>query len=290
MPFEMVLSETTTEGVLILTLNDPATLNSVRGSMMEELASEIDRFESDRSLRTLIITGAGRSFCSGANLRGFAQDIAQSEAADEAASNEPRIETSRLPWPELDPVYAHRETARVAVGPALVQRLHNLQKPSFAAVNGYALGFGCGLALSCDFRVAGVSARFSEAFIRNGVVPGDGSAWQLPKLVGMSRALWMQYSGDYVSGEEAVRIGLANWCVPDDQLMDKALELATKLARGPIFAMGMVKMMIHEGYQQDLAAHLPLSTRALAITRQTYDHKEGIQAFIEKREPKFRGY
>ena len=111
MPFEMLLSETTTEGVLILTLNDPATLNSVRGSMMEELASEIDRFESDRSLRTLIITGAGRSFCSGANLRGFAQDIAQSEAAAEAASNEPPIETSRLPWPELDPVYAHRETA-----------------------------------------------------------------------------------------------------------------------------------------------------------------------------------
>lgn len=121
-------------------------------------------------------------------------------------------------------------------------------------------------------------------------MPADGSAWQLPKLVGMSNALWMQCSGEAISGAEAYRIGLANWCVPDSELMDKTLQLATKLAKGPVFAMGTVKMLIHQVYQQDLSEHLPLASRAQNMTRGTFDHKEGVQAFIEKREPRFRGY
>jgi 2-(1,2-epoxy-1,2-dihydrophenyl)acetyl-CoA isomerase len=138
--------------------------------------------------------------------------------------------------------------------------------------------------------VAAESARFVEAFIRYGVVPADGDAWKLPKLVGMSNALWMQYSGEPVTGAEAHRIGLANWLVPDDQLMEKTLELATRLARGPVYAMGMVKQLVYQGYQQDFSEHLRLASRAFALTRETFDYKEGVQAFIEKRQPNFRGY
>lgn len=293
MPFELILSETTSDGVLVLTMNDPSTLNALGEPLMTELLSEIDRFEQDAALRALVITGAGRGFSSGANVRGFARRIEQDEAAasgnGNGSGNGHSAPPARMPWAELDPIYYARETRNYATGPAIVSKLHNLQKPSFAAVNGHAYGLGCGIALSCDFRVAGQSARFNEAFIRNGLVPADGSAWQLPKLVGMSNALWMQYSGEPVSGEEAVRIGLANWVVPDDQLMARTLELATKLARGPVFAMGAVKMLIHQGYQQDLSQHLPLASRAQALTRTTFDHKEGVQAFIEKRQPAFRG-
>jgi 2-(1,2-epoxy-1,2-dihydrophenyl)acetyl-CoA isomerase len=176
------------------------------------------------------------------------------------------------------------------MGPAIVRQLHNLQKPSIAAVNGHAYGLGCGIALSCDLRVAGHSARFNEAFIRNGLVPADGSCWQLPRLVGMANALWMEYSGEAVDGPEAYRIGLANKVVPDGELLPAALEMAGKLARGPVYAMGLIKQLVHQGFQQDLSQHLPLASRAQALTRTTYDHKEGVRAFLEKRPPEFRGY
>ncbi|MBM3138654.1 MAG: hypothetical protein FJZ92_00195 [Chloroflexi bacterium] len=288
MAFEKIKSETTADGVLILTMDDPSTLNALGEPLMTELLSEIDRFEHDRALRSLVITGAGRAFSSGANVRGFARGIEEREA--EKAQADGGDEGGPSPWERLDPIYASRETLRFSSGPPIVTKLHNLQKPSFAAVNGHAYGLGCGIALSCDFRVAAESARFNEAFIRNGLVPADGSAWQLPKLVGMSNALWMQYSGDPVTGAEAYRIGLANWLAPDDQLMEKTLELATKLAKGPVFAMGIVKQLIHQGYQQDLSQHLPLASRAQGLTRETYDHKEGVRAFIEKRQASFRGY
>lgn len=289
MAFEKLLSETTPEGVLILTMNDPPTLNSLGEPLMPELLSEVDRFAEDGDLRALVITGAGRAFSSGANVRGFARGIEEREQA-QAEAGEDSGDRPPPPWETLDPVYASRETRDYSTGPAIVSKLHNLQKPSFAAVNGHAYGLGCGIALSCDFRIAAESARFNEAFIRNGLVPADGSAWQLPKLVGMSNALWMQYSGEPVDGNEAFRIGLANKVVPDDQLMEATLEMATKLAKGPVYAMGIVKQLVHQGYQHDLADHLPLASRGQSLTRETYDHKEGVQAFIEKRQPNFRGY
>ncbi|MBT3941369.1 MAG: enoyl-CoA hydratase [Chloroflexi bacterium] len=285
MPFEKIISETTPEGVLILTMNDPDTLNALGEPLMPELESEVDRFAEDGDLRVLVITGAGRSFSSGANVRGFQSRINNAEA--EAAGTEEPRPTS---WEELDPDYTSREALGAKTGPPIVPKLHNLHKPSFAAVNGHAYGLGCGIALSCDIRIAGESARFNEAFIRNGLVPADGSAWQLPKLVGMANALWMQYSGEPIDGNEAYRLGLANKVVPDDKLMETTLEMATRLARGPVYAMGIVKQLIHQAYQQDLAEHLPLASRGQDLTRTTFDHKEGVAAFLEKRKPEFRGY
>jgi len=282
--FEKIKSETTKDRVLVITMDDPPTLNSYSGTMAAEVESEVRRFAEDPELRSLVITGAGRAFSSGANVRTFNSNI-------EARETEKKEEQEYVPtgWERLDPIYWSRETRNYGTGPAIVSLLHNLQKPSFAAVNGHAYGLGCGVALSCDFRVAAKSARFNEAFIRNGIVPADGSAWQLPKLVGMSNTLWMQYSGEAVTGEDAYRIGLANWLTEDDQLMDKTMEVATKLARGPVYAMGLLKQLVHQGYQQDLSQHLPIASRAQALTRETFDHKEGVRAFIEKREPQFRG-
>ncbi|HEY2285917.1 MAG TPA: enoyl-CoA hydratase-related protein [Streptosporangiaceae bacterium] len=284
----LVRAEVVSDAVLVLTMNDPATRNALGAELMEQLTGQIDRFARDRDLRCLVITGAGPSFSSGANVRGFARRIEATEAggAGEAGEEEPVPQ----PWQELDPTYYARETGDFAMGPPIVRQLHNLQKPSIAAVNGHAYGLGCGIALSCDFRVASASARFNEAFIRNGLVPADGSCWQLPKLVGMANALWMQFSGEAIDGHEAYRIGLANQVTEDSELMTVTLEMAGKLARGPVYAMGLIKQLIHQGFQQDLSQHLPLASRAQALTRTTYDHKEGVRAFLEKRPPEFRGY
>ena len=280
MAFEMLISETTPDGVLVLTLNDPTTRNSLTETLTRELTSEVARFAQDPDLRVLVLTGADPAFCSGANVRGFDRAIQQREAA-----GAPALPT---PWEQLDPTFTAK-LSRTPGGPEIVLQLHTLQKPSIAAVNGPAYGLGCGIALSCDFRVASEKARFSEAFVRNGLIPADGSAWQLPKMIGVARTLWMQYTGEPVNGEEAARIGLANKVVPHDRLMDEALAMATQLARGPGFSMALIKQLVYQGFSQTLAEHLTVAARAQSLARQTEDHREGVRAFLEKRQPQFKG-
>jgi 2-(1,2-epoxy-1,2-dihydrophenyl)acetyl-CoA isomerase len=277
-------SETTSDGVLILTINDPATRNALDEVLMSELGSEVKRFSADGDLKVLLITGAGTAFCSGANVRGFARSIEQRENAGENGADE-----QRSPWELLDPFYTKRQDTSSSMGPEIVRLLYNLQKPSIAAVNGAAYGLGCGIALFCDFRIAAESARFSEAFIRNGLVTGDGSAWLLPRLIGMANTLKMQYTGEPVPAQEAYRIGLVNEVTSDDNLMERSLEFAVQLARGPVFAMGLIKQMVQQSYDQSFHDALVLGAHAQSIARDTFDHKEGVSAFIEKRPPRFRG-
>jgi len=282
---DVLLKRATADGVLILTLNDPATRNALGPALSDDLVQTVTDFGVNPDLRCLVLTGAGSAFCSGANVRGFRQRIQEAEK-NKASQSEPRPG----PWEALDPVYGARERGGQRMGPEIVRVLHNLQKPSIAAVNGAAYGLGCGIALACDLRVAGRAARFSEAFIRNGLVPADGSTWQLPKLIGMANTLWMQYTGDAVDGEQALRLGLVNELTDDDKLLDRAIEIATRLAKGPIYSMGLIKQLVHQATQQDLAAHLALASRAQELARKTQDHKEGVAAFLEKRSPKFVGY
>jgi 2-(1,2-epoxy-1,2-dihydrophenyl)acetyl-CoA isomerase len=283
-PLVKLGSETTPDGVLVLTISDPATRNALDDVLMSELVSEIKRFSADRELKVLLITGAGTAFSSGANVRGFARSLEERDQAGEEAADE-----GQPPWDQLDPFYKLRQDTDSNMGPEVVRLLYNLQKPSIAAVNGPAYGIGCGIALFCDIRIASESARFSEAFIRTGLVTGDGSAWLLPRLVGMANTLWMQYTGDPVPAREAYRIGLVNEVTSDEDLMSRSLEVAVKLARGPVFTMGLIKQIVQQGYDLDFHDALVLGAHAQAIARNTADHQEGVRAFIEKRPPRFQG-
>ncbi len=284
---EVLLKRQTDDGVLILTLNDPSTRNALGPQLSEDLVDTVHAFADNPDLRCLVLTGAGTAFCSGANVRGFKKRI---DDAEKAKSQKSAAEPRPGPWEALDPVYGARERGNQRMGPEIVRVLHNLQKPSIAAVNGAAYGLGCGIALACDIRIASRAARFSEAFIRNGLIPADGSTWQLPKLIGMANTLWMQYTGDPIDGEQALRMGLVNELTDDALLLERAVACATRLAKGPVYAMGLIKQLVHQGFQQDLAEHMALASRAQELARKTQDHKEGVAAFLEKRPPKFVGH
>jgi 2-(1,2-epoxy-1,2-dihydrophenyl)acetyl-CoA isomerase len=282
--FRKLGSRTTPDGVLVLTMNDPPTRNALDDVLTSELVSELKRFSADKDLKVLLITGAGTAFSSGANVRGFAARIDERDRAGESEAD-----AEQAPWNLLDPFYTLRQDPNSYAGPEIVTLLWNLQKPSIAAVNGPAYGLGCGIALYCDVRIAGESARFCEAFIRNGLVTGDGSAWLLPRLIGMSNALLMQYTGEPVPAREAYRIGLVSEVTSDEDLIERSLELASKLARGPVFAMGLIKQLVQRGYHQEMHDALVLGAQAQALSRNTFDHQEGVRAFLEKREPRFQG-
>ncbi|MCI0794288.1 MAG: enoyl-CoA hydratase/isomerase family protein [Chloroflexi bacterium] len=271
------------DGVLILTMHDPPTRNALGPDMAKEIQEVLDHFEDDPDQRVLLLTGTEPSFCSGANVRGFSQRIEEREQqSKEKGDPEP------LPWGKMESRYARRGS-RESGAAFLPLRLHQLQKPSIAAVNGHAMGVGMGVALACDIRIAAEKAQFSEAFVRMGLIPGDGSSWQLPRLIGLSNTLLLQYTGDRVDGKEAYRLGLVSKVVPDDQIMEASLELATRLAQGPTQSLSLIKYLVHRSLETDLEESLEIAHVAQEQARQTEDHKEAVQAFLEKRRPNFKG-
>ncbi len=269
------------DGVVLITLHDPATRNAVSQEMARELLDELDRFDDDPEDRVLLLTGTEPSFCSGANVRRFDRDIQEREAVSE--------EPDSLPWGRMEARLGTRERQDRALGARVPLRIHDLQKPSIAAVNGHAVGLGMGLALACDIRIASEKAVFSEAFVRMGLIPGDGSCWQLPRLVGLGNTFLLQYTGDRVDGAEAFRMGLVGRVLPHEELMPAALELASRIARGAIQSMSLIKYLVHRSLDTGLEESLELAHVAQDIARGTEDHKEAVQAFLEKREPRFKG-
>ena len=271
-------------GVLVLTMHDPPTRNALGPQMATEMMAELDRFEDDPECRVLLLTGTEPSFNSGANVRGFNQRIQEREAGAESGP-EP------LPWGRMEARFAARGQ-KVAFGGQASRvplRIHQLQKPSIAAVNGYAMGVGMGVALACDIRYASDQAVFSEAFSQRGLIPGDGSCWQLPRLIGMSNTLLLQYTGDRIDGAEAYRLGIASKCVPAGELLESAMELATRLAQGPTVSHALIKYLVHRSFDLNFEESLDLAHIAQEQARQTEDHKEATQAFLEKRRPVFKG-
>ena len=274
------------EGVFIVTMHDPPTRNALGPQMADELMECLDNFEDDSSARVLLLTGTEPSFCSGANVRGFNQQI-QDREAGKANVGEP----DPLPWGKMESQYASRGQ-KVALGgqaSRIPLRIHKLQKPSIAAVNGHAIGVGMGVALACDIRYAAEKAVFSEAFSRMGLIPGDGSCWQLPRLIGMSNTLLIQYTGDRIDGTEAYRLGIASKVFPDGELMEASLELATRLAKGPTQSLALIKYLVHKSLSMDFEEALDLAHVAQEQVRKTDDHKEAVQAFLEKRPAEFKG-
>ena len=269
------------DGVLVLTMHDPPTRNALGLEMAKEIVDTLDEFENDPSQRVLLLTGTEPSFCSGANVRGFSQRIQEREQQVDPV--EP------LPWGKMESRFSKREQISRYQAPQVVLRIHELQKPSIAAVNGHAMGVGCGLALACDIRFASEKAQFSEAFVQRGLIPGDGSCWQLPRLIGYSNALMLQYTGDRINGEEAYRLGLASKVYPDGELMDGAMELATRFASGPTQSYSLIKYLVHQSMDLSLSESIGLAHVAQEHARTTEDHKEAVQAFLEKRRPNFKG-
>ena len=282
MAYEFIKTENR-DGVLVLTMHDPPTRNALGPDMANEIIEELDRFEDDPACRVLLITGTEPSFCSGANVRGFNQRIQDREGGGE--------EAGPLPWGKMESRYATRGQKVAFGGQAsrIPLRIHKLQKPSVAAVNGHAMGVGMGVALACDIRYAAEKAVFSEAFSRMGLIPGDGSSWQLPRLIGMSNTLLLQYTGDRIDGAEAHRLGIVSKALPDGELMESAMELAGRLAKGPTQSLSLIKYLVHRSLEMDFEDSLDLAHVAQEQVRKTEDHKEAVQAFLEKRPPNFQG-
>lgn len=271
------------DGVLTITMDDPSTRNAIGDEMATEILGEIDRLESDPDLRALVLTGRDPSFCSGANVRRMDQ-------ANRDRSDEPSLPSDTRPWDYFDQkLEEFTEETDAGGGRNVPLRLHHLQKPSIAAVNGYAIGLGMGIALSCDIRIASENARFSETFIKRGLVPADGSCWQLPRIIGLSNTLLLQYTGDFIEADEAVRLGLVSRVTPHDEMMDTTMELARRLAGGPTYTMAIVKKLVQMSLQIDFDESMRLAGTAQDIVRSTEDHREGVRSFIEKRPPFFTG-
>jgi len=280
MDYQFIKTETR-DGIFILTMHDPPTRNALGPDMAGEIMSALGRFESDPEGRVLLITGTEPSFCSGANVRRFNQGIQEREQQGE--------EPPPLPWGKMEARFAKREAPSGFQASQVPLRIHDLQKPSIAAVNGHAMGVGMGVALACDIRIAAEKAEFSEAFVRMGLIPGDGSCWQLPRLIGLSSTFLLQYTGDRVDGTEAHRMGLVSKVVPDDALMGTTLELATRLAQGPTQSLSLIKYLVHQGLGSTFKENLELAQAAQEQARRTDDHKEAVRAFLEKRRPNFKG-
>jgi 2-(1,2-epoxy-1,2-dihydrophenyl)acetyl-CoA isomerase len=249
------------KGVAVITLNRQETRNALDEKMYDDLFHVLDEIEKDDEVCAVVITGAGSAFCSGGHLS-LIQRLAESTIIG-------------------------REV--VLRGNKLVMRMAELEKPVISAVNGAAVGAGCSLALAGDIVIASESAVFFQRFVRLGLLPDSGGLFILPRLVGVSTAKKLCFTGDMVNAKEAERMGLVNKVVPAEELEAEALALAERLAQGPTKAIGLMKTIINRGLNSDLAAVCEYEAQAQSILFQTEDFKEGMQAFLEKREPKFKG-
>jgi enoyl-CoA hydratase/carnithine racemase len=253
------------DGIGLITFTRPDTLNSLTLQVYAEMVQATHDIALDDSVRVLVITGQGqRGFCSG----GDAHEII---AVLLGKSQQELLQFTRMTG-------------------ALTKGLYTIRKPTIAAINGIAAGAGAVIACACDIRIAAQSARFAFLFNRVGLTGADmGAAYLLPRIVGLGRAAELLYTGDIIKADEADRIGLVNRVVPDDQLMPTAMELARKIAKGPPLAMRMTKEALAVQYNMDIAAAVEWDAYAQAICMGTQDHREGYQAFVEKREPVFQG-
>jgi len=286
MTLNFIKSETI-DNVLLLTMHHPETRNAIGLDMLREIELELDRFETNPKLRTLVLTGSDPSFCSGANVRNMGED-------NQNAEPDP-LPDDRSPWDVLNEAWDIQELQNKRPRDSiegvryLPLRLHNLQKPSIAAVNGSAIGLGMGIALSCDIRIASEKAIFSEMFVRRGLIPADGSCWQLPRMIGLGNTLLLQYTGDILDAAKAEKLGIINKIASHNNLMEDTLELASTIGKGATYSMSLIKRLVHKSLQVDFEESLKLAGPAQELARRSQDHKEGVDAFIEKRKPKFSG-
>jgi len=253
--------------VVVLTLNRPETRNAISDDdMIDGLVDAAARINGDDGVRAAILTGAGPAFCSGGNVKRMAEPGGLGDGPPAAIRATYRRGIQRIP-----------------------RALYDLEVPLIAAVNGPAIGAGCDLACLCDIRIAAESARFAESFVRLGIIPGDGGAWLLPRIVGLSKACELTFTGDSIAAAEALACGLVSRVVPDDRLLDEARALAARIAANPPQALRLAKRLIREGQHTTLDTLLELSASMQALAHHTADHKEALAARRDKRPPTFTG-
>ena len=253
----------TVEGAVAkIVLNRPDKLNALDVEMRESLCDYFSRLRYDDAVRVVIVTGAGRGFCSGADV-----DRMGAQHHDLRADRE-RLQKG---------------------GHTFIRALHAIEKPTIAAVRGPAVGIGWSIALACDLVVASQTARFSQIFRRIGLAPDGGAIWFLTRRLGMAKAKELVFTARFVEAEEALALGLVNYVVEDGQLMTKAEELAADLAAGPTFALGLAKKLFHAAVGPSLDDYLDIESLVQPQLHMTEDNAEGVAAFREKRPPKFIG-
>jgi len=261
MNYEHVILERK-ENIATLTLNRPERLNAMNERMIEELESAMIEVNQDRDVRVLVLTGAGRAFCSGA-------DVGDMAKAAAGATIDVRGWTQK----------AHN----------IILDITDLEKPVIAKVNGVAVGIGCSLALSADMIIASDNAQFSLIFSQIGLIPDGGSSFHLPRLVGLSKAKELIFTARKIDADEAERIGLINKAIEAEKLDSEVDKLAKQLAEGPTVAFGLAKKIMNKGLNMNLSSVLEYEASGQALAGTTEDAQEGVMAFLEKRNPKFKG-
>ncbi len=253
----------TQDGIAVLTLNLPDAHNPISDlPMVDALVRALEDADADHAVRVIILTGAGKSFSSGGNLKTMLSDAPGSLVSAQ---------------PSQTPGNYRRGIQRI---PRLFEQLH---KPVIAAVNGAAMGAGCDLACMCDIRIAGESARFAENFVRLGLIPGDGGAWLLQRVVGFSKAAEMAFTGETISAEDALACGLVSRVVPDAQLLDAARALALRIAANPPQAVQQAKRLMLQARQGTLATALESAAAVQALMHTTEAHHAAVEAFSKPR-------
>jgi 2-(1,2-epoxy-1,2-dihydrophenyl)acetyl-CoA isomerase len=269
MEFEQILYEKA-DGIATITLNRPERMNAFTPTMVREWASALEDARTDGEVGAVIVTGAGRAFCAGADLRG------ESNVAETARSGSPRSAAELRNWLRDSVHHVPRQAAL-------------LDKPYIAALNGAAVGAGMDMCSMCDIRIASEQARFAMTYVKVGLVPGDGGCYYLPRIVGLAKALELIWTGDFIDAQEALRIGYVSQVVPAAELLPTARELAGRIVQGPAVAIQLAKRLVYRGLTADVGEALEAASQAMAITQSTEDAREGPRAFVEKRPPQFKG-
>jgi enoyl-CoA hydratase/carnithine racemase len=246
----------------IITLNRPDAKNAFSTEMISLWDAYLKEAKQDDAVRVVIVTGSGDTFCSGGDIRDMAEGKLRS------------WEMKRFLWEGV-----HR----------IVLTMEDLDKPVIAAINGAAMGAGLDMAIMCDLRVCSERAKLAESYIMMGLIPGDGGAYFLPRLVGTAKALELLLTGDVLTASEALNLGIVNEVVPHASLMEETIKLAEKIAGRPPLAVRMMKRAVYQAQTSTLRAHLDYISSQLSLLSETEDHREAARAFLEKRRPVFKG-
>lgn len=275
-----VLLDKQADGVALVTLNRPDSLNAMGGTLMPELGDALEECERDRDVRCVALTGAGRGFCAGGDMRGFAARAGAGETKEDAKPVEPPSFPAALERGAAGLAQSQRRTA---------YRLHTMPKPTVALVNGAAAGAGMSLALSCDMRLLSDRAKLVPAFARIAFSGDYGGSYFLTKLVGFGRAREIYFTGEQIDPPRALALGIANRVIAHDDLLGEGIAFCAKIAAGPPGALARMKANFLRAEHARVEEAMDAEGFYMTLSGQTRDNREGIQSFVEKREPKFTG-